>query len=121
MVRRSLLLAVLAAGICAGSAAALDEVCVGDCDLDRRVDIVDLITAVRVVLDEAPLNACLSILCVQDGPTAINCLIAAVDHALQDDCDRGGVPCGNTVCQTGEICCNPLFDICSPPDQPCIQ
>ena len=122
MVRRSLLLAVLAAGISAAvPMGALDEICVGDCDLDRRVDIVDLITAVSVVLGAAPLNACPSIFCDQDGPAAISCLIAAIDHALHDDCDSGGIPCGNTVCRGGEICCNPLFNVCSPPDQPCIQ
>ena len=122
MVRRSLLLAVLAAGISvAAPVGALDEICVGDCDLDRRVDIVDLITAVSVVLDAAPLNACPSIFCDQNAPTAINCLIAAIDHALQDDCDSGGDPCGNTFCRAGEVCCNPLLDICSPPNQPCIQ
>lgn len=121
MVRRSLLVAVLAAGICgAGSARALDEGCTGDCDGDQRVDIVDLITAVRVVLDEAPLTACPSILCNGGDSTAIDCLIRAIDYGLRG-CDIEGIPCGNAVCGIGEYCCNALLDICTPIGQGCIQ
>jgi hypothetical protein len=111
----------VAAGVAAAPATALDEVCVGDCDLDRRVGIIDLITAVRVVLGAAPLTACPSIVCDQDAPTAVDCLVTAIDHALHGDCDVAGLPCGTVFCGTGEYCCNALFNICAPLGQACIQ
>ena len=98
--------------------------CVGDCDLDARVDIADLVTGVKVVIGEASIDACPSIACDVDDTSSVACLIVAVDTAMRNDC----VPpinehqqCGLTVCGFGEICCNPLFSICAPPGEYCIQ
>jgi hypothetical protein len=33
----------------------------------------------------------------------------------------GGELCGNVRCPAGQVCCNPLMDICTLPGQVCIQ
>jgi hypothetical protein len=33
----------------------------------------------------------------------------------------GGVPCGNTTCAEGRVCCNASCGICTPPDGMCTQ
>jgi hypothetical protein len=106
------------------AAALVETVCIGDCDQDAQVDIADLITAVKVVLGDAPLNDCPSIFCDLGEGGSIACLLAAVNTALNDGCQPpqlGDELCGDMVCPVGEYCCNPLFSICAPPGEYCIQ
>jgi cytochrome c peroxidase len=56
--------------------------CAGDCDLNGKVTVDELITAVNVGLDGAPLAACLVADPSADGTVAINELVAAVNAAL---------------------------------------
>ena len=57
--------------------------CTGDCDLDGTVTVNELITAVDISLEGAPLAACVTGDPSGDGAVAINELIAAVEAALK--------------------------------------
>jgi hypothetical protein len=112
------LLAVLL-GNAAPAPGIVGSTCIGDCDADGRIDISDLIAAVKVVIGEATINECPSIACEAD--TAVACLVAAVEGALRGECRPGYVVCGNAVCDLGETCCDALFSVCTPPGDVCIQ
>ena len=126
MVRRVLLLALLGFATCpaAPAAAVVHAVCIGDCDQNSRIDITDLIVAVKVVLGESPVTACPSINCDTIDVLPISCLLIAVDGAMRGDCASpppGSPLCGDVVCDVSEYCCNPLLSICTPPGEGCIQ
>src|SRR5512147_699519 len=57
--------------------------CQGDCDLNGRVSIYDLVTAVRVALGDADVTACPG-----SDTATIDALVRAVVAAL-DGCPRG--------------------------------
>lgn len=58
--------------------------CIGDCSGDGPVSISDLVTGANVVAGAAPPEACEAILCNGLGvPVQINCLIDAINNALQ--------------------------------------
>lgn len=59
--------------------------CAGDCDAGGAVTIDELITAVRIALDELPASACSAADADASGSVAIGELIAAVSHSL-DGC-----------------------------------
>jgi cytochrome c peroxidase len=59
-----------------------DKFCTGDCNLDRTVTVNELVSAVNVGLESAPLAACVVADPNGDGMVAINELVAAVDAAL---------------------------------------
>lgn len=106
----------------ATAAAAAD--CTGDCDDDGRIEIGDLIVAVKVTLGTAALATCPSIACESGGSATVACLIGAVDSALHTGCPPPVFPrqpCGNTLCPLGMVCCNPLMDICTRPGDFCVQ
>ena len=56
--------------------------CVGDCNLDGRVHIDELLTSVRVELGENSLEDCAAIDC-NNGVLQVNCLVAAINNALR--------------------------------------
>jgi hypothetical protein len=63
-------------------------VCVGDCGGDGAVTIDELVTAVNIALDRAPLSGCQSLDADGDGRVAVDELIAAVNETLMGACDR---------------------------------
>ena len=56
--------------------------CVADCNADRRVEIAEIVSAVRIALDELPLAACAPADGDGDQRVAIDELLAAVATAL---------------------------------------
>jgi len=42
-------------------------------------------------------------------------------HHCTLDCPKDTVPCGSTVCQGGDVCCNDSCGICTPPGGVCTQ
>jgi cytochrome c peroxidase len=58
------------------------QFCSGDCDLDGAVTVNELITAIDVSFDSAPLADCVTVDSNGDGTVAINELVAAVQAAL---------------------------------------
>jgi hypothetical protein len=60
--------------------------CIGDCSADGVVRVNELVTAVRIALDQLPLETCRSIDADGDGSIAINELIRAVKEALASIC-----------------------------------
>ncbi|HSP99687.1 MAG TPA: hypothetical protein VL049_20895 [Candidatus Dormibacteraeota bacterium] len=126
MVRSALTRALVALLLLGGAAPApgIETRCTGDCDQDARIDIADLIVAVRVVLGEASLAECPSIACTFDHSTSVACVVAAVEAAQRGDCQPPVLEyqfCGKVVCDLGEVCCNPLYGICTLPGEYCIQ
>ena len=57
--------------------------CVGDCGLDGRVSVADVVLAVGVTLGQAPLAACTDLDADLDGIATINELLYAVNSALE--------------------------------------
>ncbi len=58
------------------------EACVGDCDGDGSVTVVELIRGVNIALDTTPIDACPSFDVNGDGEVAVNELIGGVNVAL---------------------------------------
>jgi predicted secreted protein len=46
---------------------------------------------------------------------------AGTSVAHEGKCNAGGVRCGNTTCAAGDVCCNPIMNICTRPGMFCIQ
>lgn len=106
------------------TAAAVVTACTGDCGGDWGIDVGELIVAVKVVLGDADPSACPSIACESDDSASVACVVGAVENALRGSCQEPVLEyhfCGNTVCDLGEVCCNPLYSLCARPDQYCIQ
>jgi cytochrome c peroxidase len=59
------------------------QFCPGDCGLDGTVTVADVIAAVNVALDAAPLAACLVADSNGDGVVTVNELLAAVNGVLK--------------------------------------
>jgi len=125
---RSLALAAALAVIAAHPAPAADIIffppCTGDCDGDWQVDVPELVTAVSVVLGDSARTACPSVACADDGSASVACVVTAVDNAIHDRCQPpppDHQPCGDVLCPPGEVCCNPLYSLCTPPGLFCIQ
>jgi len=72
------LVALVALG---GPAPIAAQVCTGDCDGHGTVGVTDLILAVNITLDRAPLESCPAL---GPGPIGIPALIASVGNALCD-------------------------------------
>ena len=72
--------AVSILGLGAQRSAALP--CVGDCNANGSVVINELIVGVTIALGSRPLSACEAFACQGDGTVPINCLIQAVNSAL---------------------------------------
>lgn len=125
---RSLAVAAALAAIAACPAPAADITffppCTGDCDGDWQVAVPDLVTAVSVVLGDLDRAACPSVACEDDGTASVACVVTAVDDALRSRCQPppiGREVCGAVLCPPGEVCCNPLYNLCTPPGLACIQ
>jgi hypothetical protein len=86
LTRRAGNLAVVG-GIClllSGTAAhAQDDDCTGDCNDDNMVAINELIIGVNIALDLRPVADCPSFACTGGTTVPINCLIQAVNNALE--------------------------------------
>jgi uncharacterized delta-60 repeat protein len=99
------------------SATATPVLCVGDCDRDGRVTVDDILTMVNIALGNTSVTDCLPGDANSDDTVTAEEILAAVNNAL-DGCP--GL-CGNVVCAPGEVCCNPLLSICTPPGYACVQ
>jgi hypothetical protein len=56
-----------------------------------------------------------------DGRVTIDEIVAAANNALYG-CVVPSEPCGVVFCPPGQVCCNPLLGICTPPENDiCIQ
>ncbi len=73
--------------------------CPGDCDGDEAVSVNEVIVAVRVLLDRAPLSDCVAIDADGDGAVTVGELVVAVRSGL-DGCSL----CGNGRIDPGEEC-----------------
>lgn len=62
------------------------SICVGDCNGDGRVEVPELVTAVRINLDSTPLGACSAADPNASGAVEVNELVQAVGNALKG-CD----------------------------------
>jgi phosphohistidine phosphatase SixA len=69
--------------------------CPGDCNFDLQVTVNELVLAVNIALDQAPLSACVAADRAGDGVVSIDDLLAAVAAALQ------GCPAGPPATATG--------------------
>jgi hypothetical protein len=56
--------------------------CAGDCDSSHRVTVAELVRSIKLVLDDAPLDACPAADANGDGRMTITDLLSAVDDAL---------------------------------------
>jgi subtilisin-like proprotein convertase family protein len=68
-----------------GTATAAPDVCIGDCDGDRRVAINEVIIGVNIALDQAALATCAAFDANASGAVEINELVGGVRSAL-DGC-----------------------------------
>lgn len=64
--------------------------------------------------------------CVEQYDPCIAALCPAGTECVNDDGEATcvpfeGVTCGDTTCDTGQVCCNASCGICTPPDGACIQ
>jgi hypothetical protein len=57
--------------------------CAGDCNGDGRVAVAELISAVNVALERAPVSSCAAADANRDGVVRINELIGATNRALR--------------------------------------
>lgn len=67
-------------------------------------------------ISDAALKAGCHTKCPKCPPNKICPMIACVL-----ECPSNVTPCGNTVCQSGEYCCNDSCGICAPMGAMCIQ
>jgi hypothetical protein len=75
-----------------------------------------------------PKQVC-SMVCVPSGNCNNSCvetMLCIIGYHFDDKVckcvpDKGGVTCGNTTCQGGQVCCNASCGICTPPGGVCIQ
>ncbi len=89
----ALLLAALA-GLCPftsprSAAATREAACAGDCDIDRRVAVNELIVGVNISLGMAAIDTCPSFDVNEDETVAVNELVTAVNNALNGCADEG--------------------------------
>ncbi len=83
--------------------------CPGDCDLDGRVSVDELLTGVSIALQRTAAENCAAIDRDEDGAASISELIAATDAAL--------VGCARVErCRDSSVCTAPLS--CRVPDDP---
>jgi len=87
-----------------------------------------------------PVPTCATILCApgtrcEDSPSGARCVPAgpscatircAAGYVCRETngvgaCIPASRPCGSIICPEGFVCCNPLRNICPPPDHFCIQ
>lgn len=117
----ALVLAAVSGPVTPDTAAAAEPSCAGDCNLDGRVAVDEVVRGMRIVLGEAPLASCLPLDSSQDGPVDVSDLVAAL-IAAREGCGGavtptptrtpgGGEPlCGNgqpevpEECDNGSVC-----------------
>jgi len=58
-------------------------VCVGDCDGNHRVSVEEIVIGVNIALGLLESGACSAMNCNDDGPVTVDCLVKAVNNALE--------------------------------------
>jgi uncharacterized repeat protein (TIGR01451 family) len=96
---RSRVAAVLAAGLLL-AAPATGQLCIADCNGDRKVNIDELVRCVSVALGLSPLGTCPACDGNGDGRVAIDELVQGVRNALELDASQCGPPATPTVTPT---------------------
>ncbi|HVM96402.1 MAG TPA: hypothetical protein VMT89_08425 [Candidatus Acidoferrales bacterium] len=56
--------------------------CVGDCSTDGFVTIDEIVTALNIALEVAPLDSCVALDGNGDGAVTVDELVAAINNAL---------------------------------------
>lgn len=75
-----------------GTAVAGDPtLCGGDCNVDGRVVVSELVTAVRINLGQAPIDACFAVDGDGSGSAEVHEIVQAVGHALRGCADAEAV------------------------------
>jgi hypothetical protein len=82
--------------------------------------------------NHCPPNQVCALYCVQsgncDGMNCIETQLCIIGYHFDSrlckcvpDAGQQPVPCGNSFCAAGDVCCNASCGICTPPDGVCIQ
>jgi len=74
-------------GLARPTATRTPRICVGDCNADAEVTIAELVSAVAVALDLAPVSSCRAVDVNADGRATIDELVRAVAVALGPGCE----------------------------------